>query len=116
MHKQYHGKTWKIRSAKRYPQARNHIIIGRVVDTTEAFIRIKCRTFHFGRTVTSAKDIDIGPNMTRIVPWNSIEIVNELPDSFDYASAELILDSKGRVALKDHNYLSPLCSRSEQRY
>ena len=92
---------WKIRMVKDYPEAHNHLLIGEVIELTSTFIRAKCRTFHFGTAVTGPKNVQIGATMVRVIPWNRVEIVNELPAAFDFASAKLVRDDDGSIALQD---------------
>jgi len=93
--------VWKIRMVKDYPEAHNHLLIGEVLELTSTFIRAKCRTFHFGTAVSGPKNVQIGATMVRVIPWNRVEIVNELSAAFDFARAELVRDAEGGTALQD---------------
>ena len=101
-------KIWKIRVVKPYPEAHNHLIIGEVLQETATWVRIKGRTYHFGRSVDQLRHVRVGRHEVRIVPWTRIEIVNELPASFDVARAKLVTDGKGTVALKHDRFASPI--------
>ena len=68
----------KIRTIKNYPDAHNHLLVGKVLEITDSYVRLHCRTYHFGRVINSPKDILIGGVMVRVVPWSRIEIINEL--------------------------------------
>ena len=109
-------KVWKIRTVKTYPEAHNHIIVGCVIDTTVSYVRLDCRTYHFGRAVNGEKDICEGPQMVRVIPWARIEIINELADSFDYASAQIAGGKDGDINIKDKNFVYSLVSHSEKKY
>jgi hypothetical protein len=116
MIKQEEKKIWKIRTVKPYIDAHNHIIVGRVLDVTDAFIRTDCKTYHFGKSVSSEKDIFTGPLMVRVIPWARIEIINELSDAFDYANAQVAGNKDGTINIKDKNFTYSLVSHSEKKY
>ena len=116
MAEQDENKIWKVRTIKNYADAHNHIIVGKVLEITDSYVRMHCRTYHFGRTVNSPKDIQIGNVMVRVVPWSRIEIINELPQSFNYVKGDLISDKEGQVLFRDEQQACPLVSYSERRY
>jgi len=93
-------KIWKIRTIKNYPEAHNHIIVGRVLEITDSYVKLHCKTYHFGAVLNSPKDIQIGSVMERIIPWVRIEIINEMPTTFDYIRSSLIADREGEVFFK----------------
>jgi len=97
-------RVWKIRTVKGYPEAHSHLLIGEVIDVTAAYVRIKCQTYHFGRSTGTVKDIRVGENGVRIVPWNRIELVNELPPDFHYERAGLSAEPGGDIVLTDEGY------------
>lgn len=99
------NKIWKIRTIKDYPQAHTHILIGKVDEMTAAWVKINCRTYHFGSSVSNIRAIRIGELMTRILPWNRIEIINELRDDFDFTATKLKLNEKSEITLTDINNL-----------
>ena len=109
-------KIWKIRTVKNYPQAQNHIIIGKVIEIHDSWISLKCRTYHFGTRASSLLAIRVGTIMNRIIPWSRIEIINELPIDFDYTQAELKLNNKSEILLSDGNYSQPLITSQESGY
>jgi len=109
-------KIWKIRTIKNYHEAHNHIMVGKVLEITDSYIRLHCRTYHFGRVVNGPKDIQIGNITVRVVPWSRIEIINELPQSFNYVRGDIIADKEGQVLFRDEQHTCPLVSRSERRY
>lgn len=99
---------WKIRTIKNYPQAHNHILLGKVLDITESYVRLHCRTYHFTKIVGKSEDIQIGNLMIRVVPWSRIEIINELPPAFDYIRSTLIADKEGEVLFQDAQHTCPV--------
>ncbi len=98
-----HKVIWKVRIVKPYAEAHNHLLIGHVTHRDAASLEMICRTFHYGRPATSAKDVRVGPLGKRIIPWHRVEIINELPSSFDYQGARLHADDNG-VHLTDGHY------------
>ena len=107
---------WKIRITKNYSEARNHLIIGKVVEKNSIWIKINCRTFHFGNAVIRIKDIKIGLSETRIVPWNRVELVNLLPPDFDYLFSNLMIDKEGDIFLKDKKHVCPINKDGERMF
>ena len=110
------GKIWKVRTVKDYAAAHNHILIGKVLEVSEAFVRLQCKTYHFGKVVNGPKDVREGPLMGRIVPWQRIELINELSDAFGYMSARVSLDENGSIVLEDGGHKYALVSQDEERY
>jgi len=101
MTEQTKNKIWKIRTIKSYPEATNHLLVGRVLDITDSYVRLHGRTYHFNSVVAKPEDIQIGNVMIRIVPWSRIEIINELPEGFDYVRSSLIANKEGQVLFQD---------------
>jgi len=107
---------WKVRAVKNYPEAHNHIFIGHVIQLTQSYVRLDCRTYHFGKALNGPKDIRVGMRGIRILPWNRIELINELPGSFDYIKAELTLNKEGRIVLSDGKTDCALSSSYDNKY
>ena len=109
---------WKIRTIKNYPEAHNHLLVGRVLKITESYIRLHCRTYHYGRMMTKPDDVKIGPLMVRVVPWSRVEIINELPPAFDYVKNVLIATDEGQVFFNDGVTVEPVGAgcKHEVRY
>jgi hypothetical protein len=107
---------WKIRAIKSYPEAHNHVLVGKVLEITESYVRLHCRTFHFGPSLDSPEDVLVGDVMVRVIPWSRIEIINELPADFDYVKSTVIGDKPGQVLFKDKQYLCPIGRGSEPSY
>lgn len=98
---QENRKIWKVRTVKNYPEAHNHLFIGQVLELTMSYVRLDCRTYHFGKAINNVKDIRNGAKGIRILPWSRIELINELPSSFDYSKANLVSGENGKIALSD---------------
>lgn len=109
-------RIWKIRTVKSYAEAHSHILVGEVLSTEDSHVRMCCRTYHFGRSVSSPRDIKVGDEGVRIVPWSRIEIVNELPSIFDYSKATLAADKAGNVILTDGRTSCTIASSFDNRY
>jgi len=110
---------WKVRTIKNYPEAHNHLLVGRVLELTDSYIRMHCRTYHYGRSVSRPEDIRIGAPMVRVVPWSRVEIINELPETFDYLNSNLIALAAGQVFFTDGRHKEPIgvmAGTSEVRY
>ncbi len=100
------SRIWKIRTIKNYAEAHNHLLVGKVLEITNFYIRLHCRTYHYGRVVTRPEDIKIGDLMVRVVPWSRVEIINELPPTFDYQRGILIATEEGQVLFGDGRHTS----------
>jgi len=107
-------KIWKIRTVKDYPEAKNHIFIGKVVEMNSSYVMLQCRTFHFGKNVT-IPHIQCGSVELRIVPWNRIELVNLIDEGFDYKKAELVKEDNGSVCLKSGKISCLICGSNDSR-
>jgi hypothetical protein len=107
---------WKVRTIKNYPEAHNHLLVGKVLEITDTYVRLHCRSYHYGRAVNSAKDIQKGSVMVRVIPWSRIEIVNELPSSFNYVRGDIVADNEGQVLFRDNQHSCPLVTTFERRY
>lgn len=118
MNREDENKIWKIRTIKNYPEAHNHLLVGKVLEITESYVRIHCRTYHFGRIINRPEDVQIGDLMNRVVPWSRIEIINELPPQFDYIRNTLIADKEGEVIFQNGQHTCPVGSgtKYEVRY
>jgi hypothetical protein len=109
-------RIWKVRSIKPYPDAHNHVLIGQVVSRDDACVELMCRSLHYGRTVSSPKDVVVGAIGKRIVPWSRIEVINELPAGFDYQNAKLEVDQKGGVLFSDGHHSCPIITIQSKHY
>jgi hypothetical protein len=109
-------KIWKIRAIKNYPEAHNHVLVGKVLEITDSYVRLHCRTYHFGPVLNSPEDVLVGAVTTRVIPWSRIEIINELPANFDYVKSTVISDKPGQVLFRDKQYMCPIGRGSEPSY
>jgi len=48
--------------------------------------------------------------MIRMVPWNRIEVVSELPSDFDYINSIVAPDKKGVITFQDKKHICPIGS------
>lgn len=108
-------KIWKIRTVKNYPEAHNHVFVGEVLEVKDSYIKLNCRTFHFGRNVNAPKDIRVGNIGIRIIPWNRVEIINDLEPTFNYKEAQLKLTQE-KVVLWDGKSGYVIASSFHSRY
>ncbi|MBP7051196.1 MAG: hypothetical protein KBE65_09285 [Phycisphaerae bacterium] len=109
-------RIWKIRTIKNYPEAHNHILVGKVLDITDSYVRLHCRTYHFGPVLNTPEDVLVGAVMVRVIPWSRIEVINELPHNFDYVRSTVISDKPGQVLFRDTQYLCPIGRGTEASY
>ncbi len=116
MSEQKDKKIWKVRTVKNYPEAHNHLFIGHVLELTQSYVRLDCRTYHFSRATNSIKDIRTGGKGIRILPWHRIELVNELPSSFNWYEAKLISNKEEKIALSDGKIECVLSSSYDNKY
>jgi hypothetical protein len=108
--------VWKIRTVKDYPDAHNHIFVGVVKGITDNYVRLKCKTFHYGRRINALKDVREGGYEMRIIPWSRIEVVNELPVDFDVEQAKLLVDNSGETTLCSSKLVCVISSSLGERY
>jgi hypothetical protein len=116
MHEKQAKKIWKIRTVKNYPEAHNHLLIGEVLEIEKSYVCLNCKTYHFGRSINGTKDVVVGEVNIRFLPWNRIEIINELPVSFDYVNAVLDVEEKHKIILKDKQFKCAVASSYDSRY
>lgn len=110
------NEIWKIRCVKSYPQARNHILIGRIAHQDSAAITIHCKTFHYGSVINGIKDVETGALDKRIIPWSRVEIVNVLDEDFSYQTATLKTDDQNNIILASGKKACLIASPRERNY
>lgn len=93
-------KIVKVRIVKNYASARNHIVIGRVLDECDNYLILECRTIHFGKLVRNRSRIEHGAKSLRALPWHRVEVMHILDDDTDWES-ELITNERGYISLAD---------------
>jgi len=108
--------VWKIRTVKDYADAHNHIFVGVVKGVTDSYVRIKCKTFHYGRRINALQDVRVGAFGVRIIPWSRIEVVNELAADFDVEQAKLTVDKEGATTLSCGELICVISSSLGERY
>ncbi len=116
MNQNNNSKIWKVRTVKDYTEAHNHVLVGQILDQTDAYIRLHCRSYHYGKAANSARNVKEGVLMVRIIPWHRVEIINELPASFNYVNAKIAMDKQDDVVLLDDTYSCALACRQEKNY
>ena len=107
---------WKVRCIKPYPEAHNHLLIGQVSARNDVCLEMMCRSFHHGKVVNSSKDIVAGALGKRIIPWSRIEIINELPASFDFQNAKLQANQQGAIHFTDNHFSCPIVTVQDKHY
>lgn len=108
--------VWKVRTVKDYPDAHNHIFVGEVKGITDNYVRLKCKTFHYGRRINALKDVREGAFELRIIPWNRIEVVNELSVDFDVEKSKLMVENSGATTLCCGKLTCVISSAQGERY
>jgi hypothetical protein len=108
--------VWKIRTVKDYPDAHNHLFVGQVKGVNDNYVRLECKTFHYGRRINSLQDIREGAYEVRILPWNRIEVINELSPDFDVAQAKISIDKDGNTTLCCGKLTCVISSSLGERY
>ncbi|MFA6569347.1 MAG: hypothetical protein WCS96_14140, partial [Victivallales bacterium] len=109
-------KIWKIRVIKEYKEAHSHLLVGEVLEETQNYVRLKCRTFHFGKCVQLAKDINCGVVAERIIPWNRIEIINVNDPKFDYERAKTVKTADNAFILSDGKHSCGVYNVKEESF
>jgi hypothetical protein len=104
------NKIVRVRWLKRYPTAHNHVAIGTVIDETDNYLVLLCKTYHFGDSVGGRQakmakgryvnGILESGKATRIIPWHCIEIMHELPPATDW-EANAYTDETGLCYLNN---------------
>ena len=106
---------WKLRAVKPYDQAHTHLLVGQVLARDPMTVKLLCRSFHHGRVVNGPRDISVGAIATRVIPWTRIEIINVLPESFDFKGARVKLDKRGHVVYSDGHAACILVTIGQQQ-
>ncbi len=98
------GKVVKVRWVKSYPSAHNHVAIGDVLCETPQYLAVLCKTFHYGGNIGGRAGVLRqgeyvggvleGAKSVRIIPWDRIEIINELPGQTNW-DVEARIDQDG---------------------
>ena len=94
------GKIVKVRMEKEYPEAKSHVAIGEVLEETIQYLRIRCRTYHFGK-YKNQRNIKTGSIQVRCFPWHRIAVITELSQSAEWQNPKVRLNEEGRLILDD---------------
>jgi len=88
------GKIVRVRWVKPYQEAHNHVAIGEVIEETDHYLALRCKTYHFGGSVGGRRarlaadryvaGIAEGEKAVRSIPWSRIEVINELPSDTEW--------------------------------
>jgi len=115
------NKIIRIRWIKQYPTAHNHVAVGAVIDETDNYLVVLCKTYHFGDHIGGKRAKTIigkyvngvleGEKATRIIPWHSIEIMHELPAATEWQT-DAYVDESGLCYL--NNRQKTIITRSLQ--
>ena len=102
------GKILKVRWVKAYPSAHNHVAVGEVLDGNDTFLSMLCKTYHIGHTGGGRRatlrpgeyvsGILEGEKCIRIIPWQRIEVANELPPATEW-DVDARVESSGLCTL-----------------
>jgi hypothetical protein len=89
----------KVRWVKNYAEAHNHVAVGEVVEETDEYLMLHCRTFHFRRVdAEQSGGLRTGVAMTRVIPWSRIEVIHLLPENTRW-DVEYGYDAHGDLVL-----------------
>lgn len=107
---------WKVRQKKAYPDATNHIYLGKVIKQYATHIVMDCVTFHFDKNidVTAQNKVVTGMRRVRRIPWSQIEVSHDISADFDYTKAEVETDEEGTVVFK-HGEISCIITKRKDR-
>ena len=92
------GRIVRVRMVKNYSTAHNHVAVGEVLEETPNYIKMNCRSFHFGNR--SGRLVSESESAVRILPWQRIEVIAELQEKVDW-QAHTGFDEGGNLVLLD---------------
>jgi len=88
------GKILKARWTKLYATAHNHVAVGIVLEETPQYLVMMCKTYHYSKMLGGKNGvlasgeyvggIREGEKGVRIIPWDKIEVINQLPDDTEW--------------------------------
>ena len=90
----------KVRVEKPYPEAGNHVAIGEVLEENARYLRLRCRTYHFGK-YKSERNVKAGEIQVRCFPYERIAVITELPQALQWEKANFKLNEDGKLVLDD---------------
>lgn len=94
------NKIVKIRMGKEYPEAKNHVAVGEVLEENTHYLRMRCQTYHF-RHYKSERSVKVGGIQVRCFPWSRIAVITELPQDIPWEKANFKLNEEGKLVLDD---------------
>ena len=108
-------KVIRLRCKKPYPDAHNHVIIGRVVDENESYIAVLGRSFHFAGILDRVTS-KINPgrsNAIRVIPWGNVELIHVLDGDRINWSAEILFDNEKKHFFLDDEAHTVIAGRHD---
>lgn len=93
----------KVKWVKTFKGGRNRISIGELIEEGPRYLKLKCRTFDFGKIAYGLGGIHKIDEEIRLIPWETIELLYELPEDTDW-HAELAFDDKSCVVLENQHH------------
>ncbi len=94
------NKIVKVRMGKEYPEAKNHVAIGEVLEEKAQYLRLRCQTYHF-KNYKNQRAVKEGGVQVRCFPWERIAVITELPQDTQWEKANFKLNEEGRLVLDD---------------
>lgn len=92
-----------VRLKRRYMGCKNYIIIGEVLEENTMYIKLKCRTFHFGRLSFGMGGVHQGGLSVRGIPYGSIDTICELPEDTNWKVKPVYSDAADLVILDNEH-------------
>lgn len=107
---------WKVRQKKAYPEATNHIYLGKVLQQYQSHVLMDCFTFHFGKTIdaTVHNNVITGMRRVRRIPWSQIEVIHDVVEGFDFINAKIETDDEGTVVFRDKHHECIITKRTDR--
>ena len=94
------NKIVKVRMGKEYPQARNHVAVGEVLEEHPQYLRMCCQTYHFGKYKNEG-NVKTGGIRVRCFPWGRIAVITELSRDIPWEKTNFKLNEDGKLVLDD---------------
>ncbi len=94
------NKIVKVRMGKGYPEAKNHVAVGEILEEQARYLRMRCQTYHF-RKYKSERSVKVGGIQVRCFPWERIAVITELPQDIPWEKADFKLNEEGKLVLDD---------------
>lgn len=92
------GKVVRIRWVKNYARAHNHVAVGLVMEETPVYLKLHCRTYHFGPFAGGSNGVVQTDASIRVVPWSRIEVLHDLGEGVRW-NAKAHFNDKGDCVL-----------------